>query len=59
MRMICAHWQFIAGLHVANVDVLFCIIEVGDEVIIAKKTEGPVDYSKYNKEAGDNLLFCN
>ena len=43
----------------ANGDVLFNVIDVGDEVIVTKKTEGPVDYSKDNKEAWDNLLFCN
>ena len=43
----------------ANVDVLVNVIEVGDEVIVAKKTECPVDDSKDKKEAGYNLLFCN
>ena len=43
----------------ASGDVLVCIIEVRDEVIVAKRTEGPVDYSKDDKEARDNLLFCN
>ena len=42
-----------------NGDVLFNVIDVGDKVIVTKKTEGPVDYSKDNKEAWDNLLFCN
>ena len=42
-----------------NGEVLINLIEVGNEVIVTKKTEGPVDYSKDDKEARDNLLFCN
>ena len=42
-----------------NGGVLVNVSEVYDEVIVTKKTEGPVDYSKENKEAWDNLLFCN
>ena len=42
-----------------NGDVLFNVIDVGDEVIVTEETEGPVDYSKDDKEARDNLLFCN
>ena len=34
-------------------------IEVVDVVIVAKKAKAPVDYSKDNKEAWDNLLLCN
>ena len=30
-----------------------------DEVVVTEKTEAPVDYSKENKEAWDDLLFCN
>ena len=43
----------------ANGDSLFNVIDVGDEVIVTEETEGPVDYSKDDKEARDNLLFCN
>ena len=43
----------------ANGDGLFNVIDVGDEVIVTEETEGPVDYSKDDKEARDNLLLCN
>ena len=43
----------------ANGDVLFNVIDVGDEVIVTEETEGPVDYSKENKQAWHNLLFYN
>ena len=43
----------------SNRYVLVNVSKVSDEVIVTKKTEGPVDYSKDKKEAGDNLLFCN
>ena len=43
----------------ANGDSLFNVIDVGDEVIVTEETEGPVDYSKDDKEARDNLLLCN
>ena len=43
----------------ANGDGLFNIVDVGDEVIVTEETEGPVDYSKDDKEARDNLLLCN
>ena len=42
-----------------NVDVLVNVIEVGDDVIVAKKTEGKVDYREDDEDTGDNLLFCN
>ena len=43
----------------ANGDGLFNVIDVGDKVIVTEETEGPVDYSKDDKEARDNLLLCN
>ena len=43
----------------ANGDGLFNVIDVGDEVIVTEETEGPVDYSKDDKEARENLLLCN
>ena len=41
-----------------NVDVLVNVIKVGDDVIVAKKTEGKVDYREDDEGTGDNLLFC-
>ena len=33
--------------------------EIGNEVIVTRKTKAPVDQSKTKKGVLDNLLFCN
>ena len=35
------------------------VSEIGNEVIVTRKTKAPVDQSKTKKGVLDNLLFCN
>ena len=42
-----------------SIKVLVHVSEMCDEVVVAEKTKSPVDKTEKEKEAGDNLFFCN